>query len=82
MSPGQRHCGGPARAMRGFWNPPGPDVRVPGSPEPEPRSRASDGPEHQSRLLSQRQGRQGEIKTSKLTVVLVKLFAMCGVPEG
>lgn len=48
---------------------PAPDVWLLEDGEPDLCLSESDGPEHQSRLLSQHQDRQEEIKTSKLTVV-------------
>lgn len=73
---------GAYQGNEGVRNPPGPDVRVPGSPEPESRVRESDGPEHQSRLLSPHQGRSEKIKTSESTVVPAEHSVVGGVPEG
>lgn len=77
-----RGTAGAYQGDEGVWNPPGPDVGVPASPEPESRVRESDGPEHQSRLLSPHQGRSEKIKTSESTVVPAKPSVVGGVPEG
>lgn len=84
MRLGQRHHGKPerrasARVVRNLELPPGPecarlapDIWVLGSKEPELCLSESGEPEHQLRLLSQHQGRQEKIKTSKLTVFPTK----------